>query len=349
MSSAVLDVCVVAVGARTPLGLTAPSSAAAVRAGVGQLREHPFMVDGRGEPFYVCMDPTIASTSREDRLVALATSAITEVIGQIPHAPTHPLPIFLGLPEPSPGFGPQHVQRVGQRIAGGLVEHCAPLVFPFPDGQASALVALARAVRAVRDRQFYCVVVGGVDSWIDADLLESLDDEARNLAQGHRWGFPPGEGAAMLAVCSPGFAKQYQLRRLGWVASVAVTNEANRARTQTINTGEGLGQAMREAAAEAGARVTDLYGDIDGDRFREHELSYALLRAPAAGLPERIDYVAPATSWGSTGAATGTMLAMLPLLHHARGVPLGPWPMVWCGSDNGRRAAAVFHLEGARR
>ena len=44
---------IVAVGARTPLGLTAESSAAAVRAGIRRLTHHPLFVDRMAEPVTV--------------------------------------------------------------------------------------------------------------------------------------------------------------------------------------------------------------------------------------------------------------------------------------------------------
>ena len=50
---------VVGVGARCAVGLTAPAAAAAARAGISRLTEHPFMLDKAGEPMVVARDPTI--------------------------------------------------------------------------------------------------------------------------------------------------------------------------------------------------------------------------------------------------------------------------------------------------
>ena len=48
--------CIVAIGARTPLGRTARSSAAAARAGNTRLAAHPHMVDKAGDPYIVAMN-----------------------------------------------------------------------------------------------------------------------------------------------------------------------------------------------------------------------------------------------------------------------------------------------------
>jgi hypothetical protein len=48
--------------------------------------------------------------------------------------------------------------------------------------------------------------------------------------------------------------------------------------------------------------------------------------------------------WGQCGAAGAAMFATLPIVAHARGYSPGAWPMVWSGSENGRRAALVLHL-----
>ena len=46
---------IVALGARTPVGITAEESAASVRAGICRAREFPF-IDARGEPVVLATD-----------------------------------------------------------------------------------------------------------------------------------------------------------------------------------------------------------------------------------------------------------------------------------------------------
>ncbi|MBX7084371.1 MAG: hypothetical protein K1X88_34515 [Nannocystaceae bacterium] len=339
-----MNACIVALGARTAVGLRAGPSAAAVRAGLTRLAEHPSMVDRTGDPFRVCMDSTLDAVGRLRRMQALAISALEEVLEPMPVTPEQTVPILLGVPEPS-DIPPVMIDRMTAGVAAALSPRCRAHIVPVREGNASVIVALERALAGIADRTIECCIVGGVDSWIDADVLEALDADKRVLSVSNRWGVPPGEGAAMLAVCSHAFARQSGLRPRAWIAAAVTTMEANLARTDSVCTGEGLGQAFTQAAARAGASVTKQYCDLDGDRYREHEFSFAILRAPPAAFVNAVDYVAPADCWGSVGAATGAMLATLPVLHHERGFSPGPWPMVWCGSDNGRRGALVLHLE----
>ncbi|MGC3987177.1 MAG: hypothetical protein QM777_21895 [Pseudorhodoferax sp.] len=95
------------VGARTPVGLQAAPAAAAVRAGIAGLREHPYMVDGVGQPMPCALDaqidPDITGTGR---FLLLADSALREACAPLGHLRRQPpaIPLFLGLPELRPGF-----------------------------------------------------------------------------------------------------------------------------------------------------------------------------------------------------------------------------------------------------
>ena len=337
--------CIVGLGARTPLGLRAFPSGVAAHAGIGRIREHPFMKDKAGEPFMLGLDGRLEGGDRNQRMLALAQSAVDEVLAFIPTAPSVPLPIYPGLPEYGPFFDEQRATALCRRLGASLVHRCQPQVLAVPEGNAAGLVALERAITALQGRLCDVCIVGGVDSFVDADLLEQLDDEGRLLSTANRWGFPPGEGAGMLAVCSPWFAQTNRLRVLGSIASVATTVEPNRMNTKTVCLGEGLGQAMAQAAAAAGTRVGRQYCDIDGERYREHELAYALQRVPPGTFENAVDYEGPADRWGNVGAATAPLLTLLPVVTVQRHLTSSAWPMVWCGSESGRRGAMVLYLE----
>src|SRR5205823_4354081 len=103
-------------GARTPVGLRAFPSAAAVRAGIGQIVEHPHMRDKAGDPFMVAMDPTLQDATRAARMYALATSALDEVLGELPVTASTRVPIFLALPEKSPLFTARQAEDLCARV-----------------------------------------------------------------------------------------------------------------------------------------------------------------------------------------------------------------------------------------
>src|SRR4051812_7636695 len=102
------EVSVVAVGARTPVGLRAESTAAAVRAGISRLSEHPTLIGAGGEPLRCAYDALLAATLRcSSRMGELAIAALTETLAKLPGGggPTVPVHLFLAFPDARPGFG----------------------------------------------------------------------------------------------------------------------------------------------------------------------------------------------------------------------------------------------------
>src|SRR5262249_61504232 len=95
-----------AVGASSPVGRDALSTAAAVRGGISALVEHPYLVDTAGEPMRAAMaswlDPAASGLSRFE---ALLTPAIDQTLE--PLAGAHDLAgvaVALALPLPRPGL-----------------------------------------------------------------------------------------------------------------------------------------------------------------------------------------------------------------------------------------------------
>lgn len=348
------DCCIVGLGARTPVGLRAATSAVAIHAGITRLAEHPYMVDKAGDPLVVAMDRSLEEPRGLDRMLALARSALLEATEGLPLDPREPLTVYLGLPERGSGPGPAWF---GEHDANALCRRLttapgwpSPLqIMPVPEGNAAGVVALERALAGLRAGLFACCLVAGVDTFLDPDRVEALDRAGRLIVRESRWGFTPGEGAGALAVCTTTYARNHRLPVLAWIGGVETSMEPSAMHTQGICTGEGLARALRGAAVKAGAQVTKQYCDINGERYREHELSYAILRVPQAAFVDAVDYLAPADAWGHCGAATIPLLATLPIVTHARGFSPGPWPMVWSGSEGGRRGAVVLQLPSGAR
>ena len=100
-------VCVVGVGARTAIGLTAPASAAAVRAGIAGFADHPYMIDQNGDPFVVARAPYLSDdVVGAERFIELALPAAREALEPISGLvqETLPIPLIVGLPAPRPGL-----------------------------------------------------------------------------------------------------------------------------------------------------------------------------------------------------------------------------------------------------
>src|SRR5262245_13199242 len=98
---------IVALAARTPVGLRAESTAAAIRAGVSRVTLHPMFADAMGEPVRCGYDATLGpAVFGVDRLVALGQFALRQLIGDLTNrgARLGTVPLFLALPDPRPGL-----------------------------------------------------------------------------------------------------------------------------------------------------------------------------------------------------------------------------------------------------
>ena len=81
MSVLAPTVVLVGTGARTPVGATAPATAAAVRAGVAGFGDHPFMVDTAGNKMVAAAAPYLSvDVTGPERLSALAVEAAKEAV-----------------------------------------------------------------------------------------------------------------------------------------------------------------------------------------------------------------------------------------------------------------------------
>jgi 3-oxoacyl-[acyl-carrier-protein] synthase-1 len=338
---------VVGVGARTALGLTAAASAAAVRAGVTRIAEHPYMIDKAAEPYMVAMDSTLEEPRRIERLFVLLTSALDEALAGLGLPKEYPLAVYLALPDESKTFTVADAQSFGRRVAAHLAARCQPEVFALPQGNAAGLLGLWRASEALRSRQREVVVVAGVDSHLDPDFLEALDGGARLMSGTNRWGYPPGEGAGALVLAAAQMARTPGLPQLAGIRAVGIATEANRIATEAVCVGEGLAEALKPALASLRVpdeKIDEIYCDINGERYRTSEWIYAGLRLPTGYIDDFSAYVGPADAWGDVGAATAPLLASLAIASAQRGYAKGARSLVWASSESGLRGAAVLDL-----
>jgi 3-oxoacyl-[acyl-carrier-protein] synthase I len=323
-------------GARTPVGLSAPGSAAAVRAGISRIREHPFLVDAVGDKVMGAYDGVLEPRLfGVKRLLALAASALAEARGRL----ATPVPVFLGLPERRPGFGERELARVREGLAQlPGVGHLSL----FPEGHAAGLAALDAARRAGHE----VCLVGGVDSYFDPDAIEWLDDHQQLARADIRSGLVPGEGAAFLLLADERVAKSQGWPVLARVRGSGVGRETKLIKTPAVCLADGLRAAIAAAAGGlAGEHINDVICDLNGERYRTEEWGFVCLKPPAR-FDDPAAFRSPADCWGDVGAASGPLFAVLACQAMTRGYARGPRTLVWASSEAGLRAAAL--IEGAR-
>ncbi|HYO59312.1 beta-ketoacyl synthase N-terminal-like domain-containing protein [Archangium sp.] len=336
---------IVAIGARTPVGLTAESAAAAVRARISRIAEHPFLVDLRGERVRVARDGLIdPGLFGVPRMLALARFALEEVIGKLgPRAPSTRMALLVSLSELRPGWTERDIGAVEQELALPL----GPMGWKpqvIPGGHAAALEALRRGAELIGEGRADLCLVGGVESYLNPDTLLWLDTNRQLLRSGTRSAFHPGEGAGFLALAGERVRRQLGLRSLGIMLTVQVSRESKLIKTDKLSTGEGLTRAIQAATAELrgrGERVDDVYCDLNGERYRTEEWGFALLRTQEAFRDVSAARTA-VSEWGDVGAASGALLSILALRAWARGYARGPTALVWASSEGGLRGAVLL-------
>jgi|RhiMetdeSRZDD1v2_1073273.scaffolds.fasta_scaffold29166_6 3-oxoacyl-[acyl-carrier-protein] synthase I len=340
-------------GASTPVGRDAWSSAAAVRAGISGFAQHPYMVDTAGHPMQVA----IASWLHIDlygceRFEALLLPAIEQALeSEVADRPDVRIALALALPPDRPGLPDDlhaHLRgsierRFGDRFAA---------IGMFDAGHAAGLMALSAAMRKMSDGDFEACVVAGVESYIGPETLEWLEETEQLHGAGalnNAWGFVPGEGAGAVLLAVESVVERAHGDPCAKVLSVGLGFEENRIRTPTVCVGEGLTAAFREGLGglPAGAKITDVYCDMNGEPYRADEYGFACLRTKDRFVSAS-DFVAPADCWGDVSAASAPLGLALSAVTSAKGYAGGPYALLWASSDSGERGAALLALRVSR-
>ncbi len=343
------DIVVVGLGAATAIGESALATAAAVRAGIPNFAEHPYMIDSRGDPFVAAMAPYLASVlENERRMIELARMAAKDAMAVVVAvSDLREVGMIVGLPSPRPGLRPDLVTRVGQQLANETFDGIRVTgVKVLPHGHSAGLMAIGTACRELRDGTAAFLLAGGVDSYIDADTLEWLDDCERLHIPTNAWGFLPGEAAGFCLLCSVATAERHGLKVLGKIAAMATANEPNRIYTETVCIGEGLTQVVRRVLGfmPQGAKIDATLCDQNGEAYRADEFGFMLART-SEGFVNPSDFEAPADCWGDVGAASGPLFVVLAAMAAKKGYAKGPRTLLWTSSESGERSAVLFEAD----
>jgi 3-oxoacyl-[acyl-carrier-protein] synthase-1 len=340
---------VVGLGASTPVGRNAWSSAAAVRAGISGFTRHPYMIDSAGEPMVVALAPWVdIAVTGVQRLQALLFPAIDQVLQlRAGRAPQLRTALALALPEERPGLPADY----SAQLLGSIQSEYADVFTAtavFPNGHAAGLLALQIVIRKLAQGDFDACVLAGVDSYLSPQTLEWLEacDQLHGAGPlNNAWGFVPGEGAGALLLVRNAVADQFHDVLLAQVLGVGTATESNRIKTQTVCIGAGLTRAF-QAALQPMAQaepVSDIYCDLNGEPYRADEYGFTCLRTKEY-FKSASDFVAPADCWGDVSAAGTPLHIALAAIAGDKGYANDSTALVWASSEGGARGAAVFRV-----
>lgn len=337
-------VAIVAVGARTPVGLTAASSAAAVRAGISRRALYPF-IDRFGEPIVVAADARLdRQMEGRERVLPLIVSVLEELRRHLGEARTLGVPchVLLALPEPRPGFSDGDTRWLTDAVRADL-KSSAVRVEVVGRGHAGAMRAIEQGVQEISTYPGALFLVVGADSYFHPATFAWLEGNRRLAEPGIRSGFAPGEGAGGLALMSTTLSSRLGLPRLAGIGGVRTTQESRLLGSETGSLGVGMSEAVRAAVNRLvlpREGVDTIYTDINGERYRSEEWAFVALRTPLVW--KTLVYDAPSDCWGDQGAAFGALAAVLSVQAFARGYARGPRALAMAGSDNGLRGALLL-------
>lgn len=339
---------IVGIGARTPVGLNAHSSAAAIRAGISRIGDHPFFIDKTGQPMSVAMDFLLPSEMEgSDRFFELALPALEEAIRPLESFPNvqDSLPLFMGIPEPRPGLAEEMPDLLAKKLKNRKRNSFQRTdILIFPRGHSAGLLALEAGWNSLQEGSHDICLVGGVDSYLEAETLEWLDERGQLKSGENRSGFVPGEGAGFCLLASAQTIARIGLEVLGWLVAVASSNEENRIKTETICTGTGLTEAINGVTQNLrlpDEKVDYTICDMNGEPYRSEEFMYAVLRTHIA-LKNHTNFQTPADCWGDLGAASGPLMSTLGLASAIRSFGERSRILIWNSSEGGDRAAALL-------
>ncbi|MBZ5714681.1 3-oxoacyl-ACP synthase [Nannocystis pusilla] len=328
---------VVRVGLGTPLGLSAPTTLAAVRAGVVRFAETDHD-DGHGEAIRASrlgrLEPGL---TRSARVAALAGWALRDCLGGLsPGALASPLPLVLALAEP--GGAP-----VDEAAIVHALQAEAPAPLELREVVCAGRAGLFQLLERLTGRD---ALVIAADSLCDPSTLGRLERRGRVLAA-RRDGLIPGEAAGALLLARGPSAAASECpppARVIACTSGHMTRGADRVRDLADGLTAVFGRLARDPGA-SGERPRCVSSCQTGEVAEARAFTYAALRQ-APLMPEPLVHLRACESFGDTGAAAPA-LALALAIHHLqrRGEP--GRALLYGSADDGAIGACLVDVAAA--
>lgn len=327
-------------GMVTGVGLSAPSSCAAIRCGISNFQETRFL--GRdGEWIMGSMVPLEQPWRGLARMTNLVVPAIQECLATVSLPQDSPLLLFLCVAEKErpgrlDGLDDRLFEEVGARLEVRLHEQSGII----PWGRVGGVLAIKHAADIMTQEQIPYCVVAGVDTFLVGPTLVAYEEKMRLLTSENSNGFIPGEaGAAVLltlaSLTPPPGSLLIQGFGQGQEKATIESEEPLRA--------DGLVEAIRNALAMAGMSMGELdfrIIDANGEQYWFKEAALALSRILRT-RKEEFDLWHLADCLGEIGAATVPATLAVAMAAARKGYAPGKSMLCHFGNDSGRRAALI--------
>lgn len=344
------DLVVVGVGARIATGLDALTTAMSVRARKSFVRESRF-VDRAGAPialsFVSSIDDDVVG---RERFVTLAAPAMREAIESWARArftsrghAIPAIPMLLATPaevDPSDPRGAKLMAALAERSGIAIAPARSKVV---AQGRAGGIFAIEQAAARIAAGEDEFILVGGVDSYFDADRLETLDAARRLHGPATENGFIPGEGAAFVLLGSR--------RRAGSdVKHASIVGVGTEREPRPFGSAEpchalGITLALKRALTALGpSRIGWALSDVVDERHRVEEWLAGSGRIQHS-LTSDLQHDTPLLLTGDLGAAAAPLLVVLACVGWSTGCGASELALVAAHSDDAERGALLLASE----
>ena len=318
-----------------------------MRAQVANFDELPYY-DRGGQALIGAGVPTLGpDLSRPRRLLEMLVSAIESTLVQVKSVALEDVPLVVCLAEPGRPGGAAHL---ASHIVGAVERRLDVSFHPeysgvIAKGHTAGFHSLRVAKRLMEEASLPACLVCGVDSYLNATVLDWLDRHLRLKTEENSDGVIPGEAAASVLVSRVELDSVAPALR---VFPPGFAHEPAGVLTDEPLLGTGLAKAHNVALRAAGSqmheidfRVSDATGESYG--FREQALVVA---RTMRGRREEFPIWHCADSIGDTGAAAG--LCQLVVLSDAFEKSYAPGPRAICSTSSvpGNRAVCVATAAG---
>lgn len=336
-------VAILRTGLVSSVGLSAPATCAAIRAGVANPTTTRF-IDSAGEWLTAHQVGLERPWRGMTRLVKMAASAIRECLVDVDSADWSALPLLLCVAERE---RPGRADGLDDQLFQGIERELGIQFFPesriLPHGRVSLGAAFMVARKLIYENRIPRVLVAAVDSLLSWSTLSHYERAGRLLTAENSNGFTAGEGAGAVLLSAPNGRAQLVCTGMGGAVEAAHID------TEEPLRGDGLTAAITEALTDAGLHMNDMdfrITDLSGEHYYFKEATLALARTLRKHKTE-FELWHPAECIGEVGAPAGAAIIAMADSAFRKNFARGPRVLAHMANDAGRRAALALEFRGA--
>lgn len=343
------QIVVTGVSAISPVGANVEQTCASIRAGINRFQAHPYYTPRLPEP--PLSEPQLAMVSPvapfdpgallPERLMQLALAPMKDLIssGKLRRDDFQSAAVLVSLPAVErtghlSGYEKAFIGEYFKRLA---IEP-GPIRQVFQEGQTGVFSAVDAASRLLRSGACRFCIVLGVDSYLDKESIDRLDETYRLKSERNVDGFIPGESAVLLLLETAEHAKGRKAPVLAKIGGLGRGIEKENIASEKASSGRGLADALAQLNGEEKERSAAwVICDLNGESGRSREWGMVLCRSAASfGQLKKLSH--PADCVGDVGAASGALFIAIACRAFVRGYAPADEAFLWTSSDSGQRA-----------